>query len=291
MKFLIRRNFCSIRDYVERKDHMISGFFSDGMARFVISDITQTLNKKFNFNNEKKEELNIAFNTSLIMNSFLEGEERVKLICQYVKNKNLNTIYAESICTGEVRGFLEEEKINEKWDKNYIKISKILYNHTEEVYGIIKLEGDRLVEDDIFNYFDNSEQIRTRVYFRNKPDLALGFILQKMPGCEDSELEYRFEKILQNKNFGKILNEGLTYSDFSNIFKDLNMQVEGFRRTPIQYFCRCSRDQFYQVLKQLGKDNLVDMKKKQHNKITCKNCNKQYELSEKDFDDLINTII
>jgi molecular chaperone Hsp33 len=289
MKFLIRRNFCTLKDYIGRKDHLISGFFTDGMARFVVSDITQTLNKKFKFNNEKKEELNIAFNTSLIMNSFLEGEERVKLICQYEKNKILNSIYSESICTGEVRGFYEEEKYNEKWDKNYLKISKILYNHAEEVYGIIKLEGNKLTEDDIYNYFENSEQIRTHVYFKNKPDLALGFILQKMPGCDDVELENRFIKILQNNHFRKILNDGLSITDLRNVFTDLNMQVEGFKRTPIQYFCRCTRDQFYQVLKKLGKDNLVDMRNKQHNKITCKNCNKLYELSEKDFQDLINS--
>ena len=60
---------------------MISGFLKQGWARFVFSDTTDTLSevssKSSLKDKEKKEQLGIAFNTSLIMNSFLHGEERV----------------------------------------------------------------------------------------------------------------------------------------------------------------------------------------------------------------------
>jgi hypothetical protein len=72
----------TIKDYSVKKDHMISGFFKDGSARFVISDISDTLKdaqKRFEINEPKKlSQLGIAYNIALIINSFLNGEERVK---------------------------------------------------------------------------------------------------------------------------------------------------------------------------------------------------------------------
>ena len=257
MNYIYRKNFCILKDYISRRDHLISGVFSDGSARFVISDATHLINQKFNNLNENKlKQINIAFNTSLIMNSFLCGEERIKLLCQYEKNNNLTTIYAESICTGEIRGFIEEEKIEEDWDQNYLKISKILYNHTSEVFGILKLEGENLEEDDVYNYFEKSEQTRTHVYFKSNPNLALGFILQKMPDADDILLEKNFIKIIQNKHFREIMKNGLRISELSNIFKDIKIPIEGLKRTPINFYCRCSKDQFINSLKLLGKETI-----------------------------------
>jgi molecular chaperone Hsp33 len=292
----------TIRDYPHKRDHLISGFFSDGTARFVISDISQTLQHTKNIfkltNTDKIKQLGIAFNTSLIINSFLEGEERVKLTSQYTKKiennlHSLTTIYSESICTGEVRGFIEEAEVNETElndFKPFLKVSKILYNTNEEVSGIIKLDTpSKLSEDDIYNYFETSEQIRTHVYFKNKIEgdyLSVAFILQKMPGCDLIQLEERFIKIVQNKIFRNIINNGLKVSYLEQVFREIGLGVEGIRRTPIQFYCRCSKDQFIHVLKGLGKDTVDDMQAKSQNKITCKNCNKVYELTLNDFENL-----
>jgi molecular chaperone Hsp33 len=294
-----------LKDYITKKDHMISGFFKDGSARFVMSDISQTLKdaeSKFNISNkEKLEQLGIAYNTALIMNSFLNGEERVKLISQYFKmiseeESQMTTIYSESIGTGEVRGFIEEGFFpNSDLDKeksSFLKISKILYNRQTEVYGIIKLiNSNQLTEDDIFKYFEESEQIRTHVFFHHelneKNFISQGFILQKMPDCDLVELEKRFFHIINNRNFRDINKNGLLVSGFMKVFNDLGIEVEGIRRTPIQFYCRCSKSQFINVLTNLGKPEIEDMRRRDQRIITCKNCNTNYNLSDEDFDRLL----
>lgn len=294
-----------IKDYVSRKDHMISGFFKDGSARFVMTDISQTLQdaqSRFEiFTKEKLEQLGIAYNTSLIMNSFLNGEERVKLICQYIRQINeedpqMTTIYSESIGSGEVRGFFEEGKIEsdqvDTEQNSFLKISKILYNQPTEVYGIIKLiNSGQLTEDDIYKYFEESEQIRTHVFFHhelsNKNFISQGFILQKMPDCNLEELEKIFYRIINNKNFIEINKNGLFLNSFQKIFEELGIEIEGLRRTPIQFFCRCSKSQFMNVLIHLDKKELEDMKTRDHRVITCKNCNTDYSITDEDFANLI----
>lgn len=295
----------ALKDYITRKDHMIAGFFKDGSARFVMSDISQTLKdaeSKFNISNkEKLEQLGIAYNTALIMNSFLNGEERIKLISQYFKmisdeESQMTTIYSESIGTGEVRGFIEEGNFpNSELDKeksSFLKISKILYNRSTEVYGIIKLtNSNQLTEDDVYKYFEESEQIRTHVFFHHelneKNFISQGFILQKMPDCDLVELEKRFFHIINNRNFRDINKNGLLISSFMNVFNDLGLEVEGIRRTPIQFFCRCSKSQFMNVLINLGKPEIEDMKRRDQTTITCKNCNTNYHLSNEDFEHLL----
>ena len=292
------RPFCTIlKAYSNKKDHMISGFLKQGWARFVFSDITTTLSEvssKLSLTNkEKQEELGIAFNTSLILNSFLHGEERVKLISQYETDNILTTIYSESISNGEIRGFLEENQINDSKDySNFLKVSKILYNHNQEVSGIIKLQSNKLTHEDIYNYFEQSEQIRTHIFFTHrdlKSFISQGFILQKMPDCDLEELLILYNKIIQNKYFKIIQEDGLSSDLVYNIFDNLNLEVE-LKRTPIQFFCRCSMTQFVSLLINLGKETLIDMRNKNQRTLTCQTCRSSHILKDEDFDNLIDSL-
>jgi len=214
-KFLCNSNLEQFRkNYKKNRDHLISGYFNDGSARFVFSDISNIISncrQRFNLYEYKKlKYLSIAYNTTILMNTFLSGEERVKLTSQfshklYGENKiNVTSIFSESICTGEVRGFLEENEFKEEeFDgeiNQYLKIAKILYNHKTEVSGIIKLYNSELTENDIFRYFEESEQIRTFVIFSTlyeEPEdkvISQGFILQRMPDSNLDILEQNFKK-------------------------------------------------------------------------------------------------
>ena len=172
-----------------------------------------------------------------------------------------------------------------------MKISKILYNHHQEVSGIVKLKSNKLTSDDIYNYFELSEQIRTHVLFTNNYSskfISQGFILQKMPDCDLEKLSYLFKKITNNNNFFEIQNSGLNVESVYKIFSDLELEVE-CNRTPIQFFCRCSLTQFMSFLKTLGKDTIIDMKEKNQRTLTCQTCLKKHVLKDQDFIDLINS--
>ena len=297
-----------IKDYKQKKDHLISGYFKDGSARFVFSDISNIISncrKRFEiYEFEKIKFLSIAYNTTILMNSFLSGEERVKLTSQFSQNlygeenKKIISIYSESICTGEVRGFIEENILkNEDYEgelDKFLKISKILYNQKSEISGIIKLSENKLSENDIFRYFEESEQIRTYVKFntfKNENEdkiISQGFILQKMPDCNLEILEKTFYKIINNKNFKNIFENGLSVKELEKLFLDINVDVKISRRSPIDFFCRCSLETFKSALKTLPREDVLDMKQRSQNKLKCKACNSNYILSDNDFIEILD---
>ena len=215
------------------------------------------------------------------------------MISQNETGNILTTIYSESISNGEIRGFLEENEINDSNDySNFLKISKIPYNHHQEVSGIIKLQSNKLTHHDIYNYFEESEQLRTHVSFTNREFenkfISQGFILQKMPDCDLEELLILFNKITENKNFKSIQQKGLSSDLVYKIFDDLNLEIE-LKRTPIQFFCRCSMTQFITLLRNLGKENLLDMRIKNQRTLTCQTCKTSYILKDEDFENILNS--
>ena len=300
----------SIKDYKTYKDHIITGYFNNGLARFVFSDISNIISncrERFDlYEYNKLEYLNIAYNTTILMNSFLSGEERIKLTSQfseeiYGENKvKVTSIYSESICTGEVRGFLEENILNQDEFEGeidqFLKIAKILYNHKSEVSGMIRLNSNKLTENDIFRYFEESEQIRTYVkfsaYYKEKIDkmISQGFILQKMPDCNLDILDGNYRKIIESSNFDEILENGLSISRVEKLFQDLKLDVKITTRTPIDFFCRCSIETFKTALKTFSAKEIKEMREINHNKLKCKACNTNYSLSDKDFDDILKDI-
>jgi len=78
-KNFIKFNFSkNLKPYSAHKDHLISGYFNNGTARFVFSDISNIISdcrKRFDiYEYENLKYLSLAYNTTLLMNSFLQGE-------------------------------------------------------------------------------------------------------------------------------------------------------------------------------------------------------------------------
>lgn len=312
---LNKRNFSTtgnstLKDYKTNRDHLITGYFNDGSARFVFSDISNIISncrQRFDmYEYDKLKYISIAYNTTILMNTFLSGEERVKLTTEFTNNIHgenkvrVTSLYSESICTGEVRGFLEENVFNEEEHDGeidqYLKIAKILYNHKTEVSGMIKLTSNKLTENDIFRYFEESEQIRTHLkfstYYKEKIDkmISQGFILQKMPDCDLEILDRKYHKIIVSSNFDDLIENGLSISAVEKLFKDLNLDVKITGRTPIDFFCRCSIETFKSALKTFPGKDIKEMRDNNHNKLKCKACNTNYCLSEKDFEDILKDV-
>jgi molecular chaperone Hsp33 len=311
---LTKFNFSNIKNknfkpYNTPRDHLISGYFNNGTARFVFSDISNIISdcrKRFNiYEYENLKYLSLAYNTTLLMNSFLQGEERVKLSTQFSeyfdndKQKLLvKNIYSESISTGEVRGYLEETIIKssdfEGSIDDYLRISKILYGQKSEITSMIKLKENKFTEEDIFRYFEESEQIKTflkfHLTFKEDVDkmLSHGFIIQKMPFFDEGLLQEKFNQIISNEKFINITQGNLCVNKVEELFNDLNFEVT-ITRTPVDFFCRCSLETFKTLLKSFPKEEILDMQNKKQDSLKCRTCNTKYILNDKDFNDIINS--
>jgi redox-regulated HSP33 family molecular chaperone len=305
----IKFKFSKLKPYGTNRDHLLSGFFNDGTARFVFSDISNILSdcrKRFDlYEFENLKYLSIAYNTTILMNSFLQGEERVKLSSQfsdYIDRDRIlvKNLYSESISTGEVRGYIEETVVKESEFEgsidDYLKISKILYNQKSENSSMIRLKENKLTEIDIYRYFEESEQIKTFLNFetsyREEIDrmFSHGFIIQKMPDFDEGLLKERFDNIISNDIYNDICKGNLCVLKIEELFKELNFDVTISNRTPIDFFCRCSLETFKSLLKSFSIEDILDMHKKNQNTLKCRTCNTQYKLSGKDFTDIMDSI-
>ena len=234
---------------------------------------------------------------SSMLASFLKGEERV--IVELEGDGIIRKVFAESMQLGEVRGYVrynekegdsDLQSVGDFLGNGVLKVSKIMYNKTEPVTGIVPLQkGD--VTSDLANYFFMSEQIPSYIIldvsFDNQGNIeeSGGMIVQVMPGFSEKKLEEVYYHLLKiNK-----LTEYFKYGEnpLSVLKKVLPFEFDMLSSTQIDFFCRCSKDLFVQRLKTLDIKEIEEMKLHNENELTCQYCSSKYYLEMSDFDSII----
>ena len=238
-----------------------------------------------------------ALAASSLLASFLKGEERV--IIELEGNGPVKRVYAESLQLGEVRGFVNYDKsydynnianISDLLGLGLLKITKIMYNKKNPVTGLVPLvKGD--VSTDLANYFLFSEQIPVVVNL----DVSLdddgmikqsgGFIIQAMPGYSKDALAELYEKTKNISNLSHYFENRLNPMEVLKEVLPFEFHLIG--STQIDFFCRCSKENFMGKLTTLNVEEIEDLKFKGENELACQYCGNKYHLDDKDFDTII----
>jgi len=145
-----------------------------------------------------------------------------------------------------------------------------------EVYqGVVQVEGDYL-QDALAGYFENSEQLPTRLWLKCDQHQAAGIMLQQLP-TEESE---KSEK-LDNWNRVNLLTDTIEQSELFNkepaqllsqVFAEDDVRV--FDSEPLRFECGCSRERTAALITSLGYEEVVDILAQQGEvEITCEFCN------------------
>ncbi len=230
--------------------------------------------------------------------AFLKGEERV--IIELNGDGPISKVYAEAIHVGEVRGFVqfqensEEIPINELSDvlgNGHLKLSRILKNQSEPLSGIVPItNGD--VASEMIVYYTKSEQIPTYVLLPINFDEETGLITQSggviaqvMPGYEQKDLA-KLVAIFDNlpdilEMYDKEMNPKQVLEEI------LPFEYDVIGSTQIDFFCRCSKENFMDKLVTLGVDELKAIKTDGHRDLICQYCNEKYTLENNDVDKVI----
>ena len=149
------------------------------------------------------------------------------------------------------------------------------------------------IGDDVAAYFVQSEQIPTSVGLGVLVDTDLsvkqsgGFLIQLMAG-HDEELTTQLEQRLQGvSSVTDLLEEGLTPTDIlQRILGDLGF--EETKRSPVSFFCNCSRERTERVLITLGAkevQSLID--DGEPATLTCNFCRESYTFSVEELRTLL----
>jgi molecular chaperone Hsp33 len=293
------------RMYIHR-DRAVRVLSKDGQFRAVAirnTDVVKTAKDKHQLSTLPTLLLGRALTAASMASMFLKGDERI--IIETESAGIIRKVFAEAIQVGEVRGFVDfnleklngtgkkVEKIEDALGIGLLKFTRVLYNQSEPITGIVPLiKGD--ISSDLTYYYLQSEQIPTAlvldIEFDNFGEVktSCGIMVQAMPGHNKKPLEELIETL------GNINNLSSYFIDEPNPVKVLNkilpFDFELLKSTQIDFFCRCTKDNFLNKLTTLTANEIIDMKNQNHNEIVCHYCNTRYKIEDSDFDSISENI-
>ncbi len=161
--------------------------------------------------------------------------------------------------------------------------------------GIAPLVSGEIAED-FANYFVNSEQRQSAVALgvlvdKNGVKSAGGYLISPMPDATDEEISKIEKAIFEAGAMSKMLDNELTLEEIAQkITGDKNIKVIEDNITPV-YKCDCSKEHMADGLASIGKDEIEDIIEKDGKaEIVCHFCNKKYEFSKEDLEEILKNI-
>jgi molecular chaperone Hsp33 len=151
--------------------------------------------------------------------------------------------------------------------------------------GIVPLSGDSLAEA-IAAYFEQSEQLETRVILAVTEDAAAGMLVQRLPGrAEDEDGWQRVGHLIDT-----VRPEELLATDaetlLARLFQEEDRRI--FPARPLRFHCPCSRQRVARVLRSLGEDELRGIiAERGEVEVACEFCNEQYRFDRLDIGSLL----
>ena len=150
--------------------------------------------------------------------------------------------------------------------------------------GVVGLTGNSLT-DALQAYFEQSEQLPTRLWLACSETSASGLLLQKLPGQEeDLDSWNRLTQLAST-----ITDQELLQLDAAEILHRLFHQesIRLFESEPLRFDCSCSRERSLTMIKSLGRDEAMEILQEQGKiNISCEFCNAQYHFDLIDIEQL-----
>jgi len=148
--------------------------------------------------------------------------------------------------------------------------------HGERYQGIVALEKATLAAC-LEDYFQNSEQLPTKIWLASGNGKAAGMLLQILPTSAGTKDEEAWDRTLQLAN--TVTSEELLGLDAEILLYRLfhEEQVRGFGRNAVQFHCSCSRERTAAMLKGIGQPELESIIAEQGEvAVNCEFCGATY---------------
>ena len=160
--------------------------------------------------------------------------------------------------------------------------------------GIVPIAGGRLAES-LQVYFENSEQLPTRLWLHADASGVSGMLLQKLPvadappGADAEEVEDAWRRV---QLIGETLTpeELRTLADAEILHRLFNEDdVRLFEPAPVYFRCRCSRERVSRMLQSLGDaETHAVLAERGEVEVRCDFCNRAYVFDAVDVAQLFN---
>ncbi len=162
----------------------------------------------------------------------------------------------------------------------------------EPYIGQVELVTGEIGED-ITSYFWISEQqpsvvaLGTLVDTDLTPAAAGGFIIQPMPGADESLIEQIEKKLGEIEPISTMIYKGMYPEEIlEKILTDLNIKINA--RSDVQFKCDCSRERLEGVIISLGQKELKSIIEEDGQaELVCHYCSKKYQFNREQLEWLL----
>lgn len=215
----------------------------------------------------------------------------------------IGSIVAVSDCMGNVRGYVQNGQVDLPLkDNGKLDVGRAVgrdgmltvvtdLNMKEPYVGSVRLVSGEIAED-FAAYFVESEQTPSACALGVLVDVdrsikaAGGYIIQMMPGADDSAAERLEKNIAEAGAMTAMLDSGMTPEDVvERVLRGFEPKI--LERGYTEYKCYCTRERVESAIASIGESELADIEKEGNPiTVTCQFCDKVYEFSVDDIKEM-----
>lgn len=289
------------------KDYIIRGIDKKGTLRLLVASSTNLVEEARRLHGASPTAtaaLGRALTAAVIMGITMKSEKDI-LTFKIKGNGPIGSIVTVANNKGEVKGYVDNPYADlPSRDDGKLDVGGLVGNKgqlaiirdlglREPYIGYSNLVSGEIA-DDLAHYFYLSEQQPSAINLGVLIDkdisvkAAGGYMLQLLPNIEDEDID-RIEKVINNaKPISTLIDEGLTPEEImEELFGEFEMEV--LEKRYINYECNCEREKIEGVLISLGEKEINDMIEEDGKaEVVCHFCNKRYNFSKEDLQNLID---
>jgi molecular chaperone Hsp33 len=291
-----------------KHDYLVTGLAYQGKLRVLAASttiLTQEGCRRHQTLPTASAALGRTLTAGVLFASQLKGEEKYTI--RIAGNGPLGEIVVDANAFGQVRGYVHNAQVHFPANgQGKLDVARAV--GTQGMVAVVKSFGHEYqftgqtpiisgeIAEDLNAYLANSEQIPSALALGVlvNPDQSIaasgGYLIQAMPGCDDTILATLETAIKQLPPISKMLVDGLSPEEIlKKIIPEAHLQL--LETKPVRFQCSCSRQRTEATLMLLGKVELLDMIKSQHGADAhCNFCNEHYQFSEQDLLTLIKQL-
>ncbi|MFZ2172024.1 MAG: Hsp33 family molecular chaperone HslO [Methylococcaceae bacterium] len=158
-------------------------------------------------------------------------------------------------------------------------------DNAQPYQGIVPLQGRNLAAA-LETYFEQSEQLKTRLWLFADETHAAGLLLQELPSQDNDKADWdRVEMLADTVTEQEMLELDCGHLLY-RLFNEENVRL--FDAETVEFQCTCSRPRIERTLRAMGKDELERLLQEQGSiQVGCEFCNEQYLFDSFDVETLL----
>ena len=213
------------------------------------------------------------------------------MILQAQGDGNIRTLVAQATHDRKIRGLVrcqspvEEAPFSDLLGQGRLVLT-IEMGDRDPYQGIVPLEGETLANA-LETYFQQSEQLKTRLWLFADQQYAAGLLLQELPAQKHFQADWERIEMLASTITRKELLELDCEQVLYRLFNEEKVRL--FEPEPITFQCSCSRARIERTLRAMGKPELEDILSEQNQiEVICEFCGEQHVFDKVDVKTILS---